>query len=571
MKLKRFLAVSAACAVAAAGISVQADAAGRFRLLTEPMSTVDGAEYAGSIFAYGKNMPMCYHNDDADGIDGLFDITADDLDTWRETGEFSYTPVESELDFDRDVRYFGDCPGMAYFDEEGNIAERFMVRYDGKGKLDIVKRSEDYFHQTADEWILEKKDVEGEEQSTLTITATSPDGKTISKEIQYDTRGVVAGVPVGDYLAYIMYATDTTDSIYKDSENWSDYDTCFDVRVDALTKDGELKNIYTGEKPADGHGIISFNWLGASEDYFAFWVDKTARATEFNVFFPDTGEIMTFNGDFQRIDMSDYQNDGDETIVNDIYFLNTVEGCQGENIILSYTPLYTEYGPKDKLYRLARDNTVDYGDYLVRVDGDISISDTYKSMSTEDGELYLVQTLDDKWGFMNADGELLATYDDAGSFIGKYAPVIKDGQSFLINRDFKRVSEKIDAESVVTIDKGLYRVTINGENYFMTYAAAQEEQTEKTDQTEPEDKPEEPAETAEPSKPAETSEPSEPVEPEQPDTPSEPAQTAEAASGNSGDNGADKTNPDTGAASAAAVLGLGVIAAGAVILSRKRG
>ncbi len=567
MKLKRFLAVSAACAVAAAGISVQAGAAGRFRLLTEPFSTVDGAiDVDIPNNGIREYMSLGYLNDEVNGIDGLFDITADDLDSWRETGEFAYTKVEGDFNFDRDVRIFSDCLGMCYLDAEGNIAERFAVRYDVEGKLDITKQSEDYFFPTLDGWILDYEDAEGEEQSTLTITATSPDGKTISKEIQYDTGYTVAFAPAGDYLAYIMYATETTDSIYKDSENWGEYDTCFDVRVDVLTKDGELKNIYSGEKPSDGLGIIGFNKLNVGEDYFAFFENKAARATESSVFFSDTGNVVTFNVDFQRIDMSDYQNDSDESIVADIYYFSTVEDRQGDNIILSYQPSYSEYGSKDKLYRLARDNTVDYGDYLVRIDGDISISDTYKHMSTKDGELYLVQTLDDKWGFMNADGELLATYDDAGSFIGKYAPVIKDGKAFLINRDLKRVSEKIDAESVRTIDKGLYYVTINGEKYFMTYAAAQEEQTEN-----PEDKPEEPAETTEPSKPAETSEPSEPSEPEQPDTPAETAQTAEAAGDNSGDNGADKTNPDTGAASAAAVLGLGVIAAGAVILSRKRG
>ncbi len=569
MKLKRFLAVSAACAVAAAGISVQAGAAGRFRLLTEPFSTVDGAiDVDIPNNGIREYMSLGYLNDEVNGIDGLFDITADDLDSWRETGEFAYTKVEGDFNFDRDVRIFSDCLGMCYLDEEGNIAERFAVRYDGEGKLDITKQSEDYFYPTLDGWILEEKEVKGEEQSTLTITATSPDGKTISKEIQYDTYWFSRYVSNDKYLAYIIYATGITDCVYGEDHH------CFDVRVDALTKDGELENIYSGIKPENGYGIYNFGILGADDDYFMFRVGKVAMGNCNLLFFPDTGELKAFHED-PIIDTESYQNDSGGTTVTAPYYFDDIIDRQGDNLIVTVKS-YNGKFEGDPVYCLAQfgNESQEYSSdsYGVTIYDCKAVSDTYKYMSTKDGELYLVQTLDDKWGFMNADGELLATYDDAGSFIGKYAPVIKDGKAFLINRDLKRVSEKIDAEGVGTIDKGLYRVKINGEYYFMTYAAAQEEQTEQPEQTEnPEDKPEEPAETTEPSKPAETSEPSEPSEPEQPDTSSEPAQTAEAAGDNSGDNGADKTNPDTGAASAAAVLGLGVIAAGAVILSRKRG
>ncbi len=552
MRFKRFLAVFAACAAAAGSISVQAGAAGRFRLLTEPVSAVDGAIGLETLdFDLSERCrPLGYVDDEVFGIDGLFDITADDLDSWRETGEFIYTQVESDLDFDRNVSYFSDCPEMLYTDAEGNIAERFAVRYDGEGKLDIIKQSEDYFFQTLDGWILEYKEAEGEEQSTLTITATSPDGKTISKEIQYDTRCSYKCAPAGDYLAYIMYATETTDSIYKGDETyWGKYDTCYDVCIDALTKNGELKRIYSGEKPSGGLGIYSFTALRCGEDYVAIYEGKTARSSEVAVLFPDTGEQVRFTADDQRIDMSDYQDDSDETIVKDIYWLETIESCHGDNIILSYAPTYSEYGPKDSLYRIGRAET--YDEHYEWANTDISISDTYKHISTEDGELYLVQTLDDKWGYMNADGELLATYDDAGAFMGRYAPVVKDGKAFLINRDLKRVSEKIDAESVATLDKGLYRVTINGEWSFMTYAAAQQEQSG------------EPADTSEPSKPEE---PAESSEPEQPGSSPEPAQTEQAP----GDNSDDKANPETGAASGAAVLAAAAVAAGAVLLSRKR-
>ncbi len=549
MRFKRFLAVFAACAAAAGSISVQAGAAGRFRLLTEPVSAVgDGVVEIGICgdSSHRDNLPFLYADGESNGISGLFDITAGDLDSWRETGEFSFTRVESDLDFDRNVAYYRDQSAMCYLDEEGNLIERLATKYDGKGKLDIIKRgsSEDVFYYTYDGWLIERDYIENGDQSTLALTVTSPDGKTFSKDIQYDYYRDFRVVNNDKYLGYIMYSTGSTE--LPEGEGYDEYIEDgvrnWDVRIDALTKEGELENIYSGN-------VNGFRIISAGDNYFMFRADRIARSSAYSLFFPDTGEQVRFNEDDQRIDMSDYQDDSDETIVKDIYWLETIEGCHGDNIILSYAPSYSEYGPKDSLYRIGRAET--YDEHYEWANTDISISDTYKHISTEDGELYLVQTLDDKWGYMNADGELLATYDDAGAFMGRYAPVVKDGKAFLINRDLKRVSEKIDAESVATLDKGLYRVTINGEWSFMTYAAAQQEQSG------------EPADTSEPSKPEE---PAESSEPEQPGSSPEPAQTEQAP----GDNSDDKANPETGAASGAAVLAAAAVAAGAVLLSRKR-
>lgn len=559
MKFKRFLAVFAACAAAAGSISVQACAAGRFRLLTEPISTVDGAidAFNPDLALSERVRPFMYVNDEVDGVDGLFDITAADLKSWRETGEFVYTPVESDLDFDQNVSFFNDCPGMLYIDAEGKIAERLAVQYDGKGKLDITKQREDYFYPTVDGWILEEEKVEGEEQSTLTITATSPDGKTFSKDIQYDTYCITRYVSNDKYLGYIIYATGSTELSEDYGEYAEDGVRNWEICVDALTKDGELENIYTGIKIDNerGFGICGFGREGSGNDYFMFYLDRIAMGSVQVLFSTDTGEIKSFHELEPIIDMETNQNDGGEATVVSSYYFDGIVDRQGDNLIFTVKKWGASNVEEDSLYCLARfgeeDKHFSRGAYGVTIYDCKAVSDPYKFISTEDGELYLVQTLDDKWGFMNADGELFATYDDAGSFAGRYAPVIKDGKAFLINRDFKRVSEKIDAEGVQTYDKGLYCVKINGEWSFMTYAAAQEEQ------------PEEPADTSEPSKPEQ---PAESSEPEQPDSSPEPAQTEQA----SGDNSDDKANPETGAASGAAALVAAAVAAGAVLLSRKR-
>ena len=97
--------------------------------------------------------------------------------------------------------------------------------------------------------------------------------------------------------------------------------------------------------------------------------------------------------------------------------------------------------------------------------------DIYKDMSTLDGKLYLVKTSDDKWGFINTSGKLLATFDDAGNFDGEYAPVVKNGKAYLVDKTMKCVSEKISATSVTTLGDGLYYVENGSKKYLMTYAS----------------------------------------------------------------------------------------------------
>ena len=85
------------------------------------------------------------------------------------------------------------------------------------------------------------------------------------------------------------------------------------------------------------------------------------------------------------------------------------------------------------------------------------MSKTYTLMETYDGgNTYLVQTSDGKWGYIDSTGKELAMFDDAGSFSGEglYAPVVKDGKGWLIDRNMNRVSEKIDAVGCTTFGFG---------------------------------------------------------------------------------------------------------------------
>lgn len=90
-------------------------------------------------------------------------------------------------------------------------------------------------------------------------------------------------------------------------------------------------------------------------------------------------------------------------------------------------------------------------------------------MSTEDGKIYLVKNAKGERGYINRKGKELAFFEYAGSFIGDYAPVVKNGKAYLIDRNMKQVSEKIDADSVSTLGEGLFRVTKGDKVMLMTY------------------------------------------------------------------------------------------------------
>lgn len=102
-------------------------------------------------------------------------------------------------------------------------------------------------------------------------------------------------------------------------------------------------------------------------------------------------------------------------------------------------------------------------------------SKAYNFMTSYDnGKTFLVKNDKGKWGYLNKNGKEIGWFDDASRFLydGKYAPVIKNGKAYLIDRNMKQVSKtlKVDSESSVsTYGSELFGVTYGGKKYLMTY------------------------------------------------------------------------------------------------------
>lgn len=102
---------------------------------------------------------------------------------------------------------------------------------------------------------------------------------------------------------------------------------------------------------------------------------------------------------------------------------------------------------------------------LVDISSGKFISKKYDDMVTKDnGKTYLVKFNDGKWGYLDSSGKELAEFDDAAPFIGsgKYAPVIRNGKVYLINRSMKRVTKAVKLT-------GIKYVSGIAENVFFWY------------------------------------------------------------------------------------------------------
>ena len=72
----------------------------------------------------------------------------------------------------------------------------------------------------------------------------------------------------------------------------------------------------------------------------------------------------------------------------------------------------------------------------------------YDYISMNEGDRWLVSD-GEKWGYIDTEGNLLATFDDASDFSNDYAFIREDGIAYLIDRDFNKLVEIGPADGIV--------------------------------------------------------------------------------------------------------------------------
>ncbi len=487
MKFKRTAASVLAALTAVSAVSVCAFAEeNKVELTTLDLTDeMKYMEYLGDgYFLYGSNAAY---------IDGFVHLEKDD------NGELTFTDVETDIDFsEKNIAWWnGNNDGNGeYFqlykkDENGNVAKRYVMHIDAAAnKVTTAYTMPADWSYTADDGYTVAIDGDS-------YVVYDPKGKVKSTQANKTNPGyygVTASMYGNKYAGY--YIEKSNEKVVEDSGDRFVYN---DYTLYGIDKKGKLVELYT--KNANGmvlHEGSNFVLLQGVE-----------------VIYPDDGGII-----YHRY----------------LTYINLETGEITEDPVEIFDDVESQAIYNDKVIL-----SVDKKQYLYDIKTQEPVNDKkYKYIYTcDEGKTYRVQNTDDKWGYLDENGEEIGEwYDDADAFYGDYAPVVKDGKGYLIDRNFNRVSDMIDATGVYSFDDDLFQFR-NGEtdNVFATYNST--EPAPSDDTSEPAD------DTSEPSD--DTSEPA--------DDTSEPA---------------DVNNPETGVGGVSLTFGLAALAGAAVVVYRKK-
>lgn len=450
-KLKKIVAGVLAATITASSLTVGASAKMKLRTVS-----IDKIEGANDVWSLGDGYYSVNNSADLNldpDIDQIIYIGKDELESWRKTGKISYKKVKTDVDMTDLLRSGeftadGEYLQLVTCDKDSNALKRYVVSHNEKNiKITTVHINESGYFTRSDGYTTSGK--WNKAKTAFTITVTAPDGTQKSKKLTYKGKGNSYGyimIPneTKKYIAYVLWKTNE----YTEKIDDSEYDS-ISVKIYGVKKNGKLETVHSFEKGRLlKKGISGLADIGWGDSHLNMQVYDLPNVY-YLVYLSDSGRIFFFESVLNKEGKysSDY---GFSGISGKVYESRAIAYCVKDN---------TNY------YFLA-DLSTAYEENAWNI---TALSDVYQSMSTEDGKIYLVQNEKGQWGYINKKGKVLAMFDDAGPFIGNYAPVVKNGKAYLIDRNMKQVSEKIDADGVTTFGEGLFRVTKGDKVMLMTY------------------------------------------------------------------------------------------------------
>lgn len=402
------------------------------KLLTVNLNEIEGANAFGYLgdeyFAYDiVNSP--------DGIEGIKHIN---IDEWRKTGTF----VCSDVKIDLETTGLGLNTGR--FSE---YSDYIALRQNGENILQSLDRESNTLTSICKIAMWSNTLPDGytfaiaanDETGALTYAVYAPNGTKVEDTLTYSEDGInrwifkspddVTNTADYKYVGYIIWQTGTS--------AWDDGFEAFKYDLYGINKNGTRDILYS-EDLCDGFYEME---CGSN---FVSWIDQVRPyAPKTHIYSMENRKTYTIESKFSSLN-------GNPVFEGRLYGTKGVGHFKQTN--------YSNDTVTDETYA------------LVDLDTAKVISKSYKYMSTRDGEIYIVQNADDKWGFIDKNGIELAFFDDAGSFIGDYAPVVLNGKGYLIDRNMNKVSEDVIATETLTYDDGLYRFTTSDNFYLVTYS-----------------------------------------------------------------------------------------------------
>lgn len=448
MKFKKILCGVTAALMLGSLSAVTASADGQTatvkKLLSVNLSDIDGARngsyYGNGIFGYDNADDPNIEND----VDGIIRI---DLEKWRETGKFDYSDVETDFDMTDVVPSFSAGDGwqngikyvwFSYPEKE------LAVKLDTDNNKMTAAYSFENGCVICDGYAFTAK----YDKTSLKYAVYDPNGNKTENTIVFADNekdwwhsqcGACEDARVTDkYIAYILGANN--------KRGFGAFDGC-DLKVYGVKRDGSCDVVYSNEGTIPG-GVYGIGDLHSGANC-ASWVEFLPPATSTaHIYSADDGKLYEFNVPY--------------CLGSDRHTGIPFAGLQGRL-----------YGTKGVGYFMCKDSEGKVEDEayalvdLAKADG---VSDSYKSMGTLDGEIYLVEGFDGKWGYIDSNGKELAFFDDASEFIGDYAPVVSNGKGYLIDQSMKQISDTVSAKECRTADDGLYYFYTDSDTLLVTYS-----------------------------------------------------------------------------------------------------
>ncbi len=458
MNIFKKVAAAVTAVAVLAGITVSVSAAdSTLKLLTEEVDSEIGPLAEEGLYVFT--------NDDG-FAENFVSISQSALEKWCTGGNLQMTDVkiDGNISWNR-LAGFNDTLALFNVDTSGNITKRYAYTYNGKDTMKIVSTTTDWMYAKTNGDIIQQAVCD--KNGNLTFSARTSAGKTVKAKFKvgenpYNGERWYQYYALNDskYLGYVIYQTTDEPSVSKSSQNLSFEIT---IAIDLVDKNGKTKNVWKKR-------TTDFTYYGTAGNNLVFFYRDLSKDF-YNTCMYDLkkGKVVTYSANSLIIaaDMPYMKSDGTMLGATEFYDLDSFNGNYSNIAIAEYHSRSNDTAA----YCLV---DLSQGEYL---------SCFYKEMSTSDGKMFLVKTYDDKWGYINTKGKFLGAFDDAGDFKGNYAPVIKNGKAYLVDKTMKCVSEKINATSVRTLGDGLYYVENGSKKYLVTYASGTSSATPTTPTT----------------------------------------------------------------------------------------
>ncbi|MCH5204145.1 MAG: NPXTG-anchored protein [Oscillospiraceae bacterium] len=447
-------------------------------------------DISGEIFDSSENG---YADEDANldiDFNGLGYVSEKNLEAWRETGVLTFSKLRADFDttglqwgmFDHSSEYVQ----LVRRDDEGKVTERAVykitdgeikklydldtfwtsTRYDGVSvgferildTFHLVEIREDYEtgettpYESDRNYFVELKMVvtqtDGTKTETVVAKASMADmtDKTITGDVRTGYYNDIDGLYYfsnwsyfvkhsGDVLAYASVVLD---------DSFFGLNLAAGFEVYRCNSNGTVDTVFEAD---DSHSAGAYG--------YARWVNGTTYWYEGLPVTMNWDRICFFNEETKKIESVEFDREG--LFYFDPYAIT--DKIIGEPYSYDYD-LYERinrgYAIFDDLEDLKNFESKTYYKKITAY----SVGGTY---------IYMFEDLNGKVGYMDGNENVLAYFDDIGGFAGNYAPAVKGGKAFLVDRYMNTVSEEIEADGVTAINDELFIISKGGKYYFVTY------------------------------------------------------------------------------------------------------